>query len=157
MLVSGTPRPLVLALFDSGARVSVVEREGRLVAWIWERAGQHDTRDGVRFRLLADEVWWFDGWVAREYRGRGILRQLMNFHAGECAGAGYTRILLVADVLNRNSLSATTAFGFERVGSLSRISVLGLSLVRAGGTTRIGRWSSAHPLVIASELLLRGE
>lgn len=130
------------------ARAGIIERQGRVVAWNWCESGGHDQYDWLRFILGEEDIWSFDGWVAPEFRGKGLFPKVKGFMAAEYAQAGYTRMFSWIDTLNHNQQRANAQIGGRPVGRIMAVRILGLSVVRLGTSTRIGFWNVRKRLQI---------
>ena len=130
------------------ARAGIVERRGGVVAWNWCESGSHNQYDWLHFLLGEEDVWSFDGWVAPEFRGKGLFPKVKGFMAAEYAQAGYTRMYSWIDTLNHNQQRANAKIGGRPVGRIISFRILGLSVVRLGSSIRIGFWNDRKRLQI---------
>ncbi len=138
------------ARFARGARVAILEQDGRVAAWNWFETEGHDDYDWLRFTLSPDEIWGFNGRVASAFRGRGAFARVRSFAARDLAREGYRRIVSNIDALNRSSLRARAKTGSTALGRFFWIRILGVTLVSLGGAVRIGRWGPRRRLAMAT-------
>ncbi len=148
MAATGDPAASVRKQLEEGARLAVVERGGRIVAYFWCRAGAVDYYDWLRFQLSPTDAWNTYAWVAPELRGQGTHARIRDFaYAGYVRG-GCTRSLSVIDALNRNSIRAAAKVRALPVGHIRFVRVLGLTLVRFDRSVRVGWWGLGRRLVL---------
>ncbi len=139
-----------------GARVAILEQDGRIGAWNWFEAEGHDDYDWLRFTLSPGEIWGFNGRVAPDLRGRAAFARVRGFAARDLAREGNCRIVSNIDALNRSSLRARAKTGSVALGRFFWVRLLGVTLVVLNGRLRIGRWGPQRRLALATEIF-RGE
>lgn len=90
-------------LFEEGARASVIEDEGKIVAYAWWATGTAEQM-GIRFALEPSECFHTVAAVVPDHRGRGLHKFLLQSAAGDLTRTdGYEKFFAVIDNLNRNS------------------------------------------------------
>ncbi len=136
--------------FARGARVAILEQDGRVAAWNWFETDSHDDYDWLRFTLSPGEIWGFNGRVAPAVRGRGAFARVRGFAARDLAREGYRRIVSNIDALNRSSLRARAKTGSAALGRFFWIRALGVTLLRVDGSMRVGRWGPQRRLALAT-------
>jgi L-amino acid N-acyltransferase YncA len=99
----------------------VLESEGRVRAYAY--AALYRTRPAYR-HTAEDSVY-----VARDARGRGFGRMLLERLIGECGTAGYRELVaIIGDSANVGSIRLHAACGFRHVGTLENVGL------------KFGRW-----------------
>ena len=149
MLATGEPAASVRKNFEGGARLAVIERSGRIVAYFWCQTNSVDHIDWLRYRLLPTDVWVVFAWIAAELRGQGMHARISNLVFAEFARGGYTRCLSVVDALNRNVIRAGAKGDASLVGQIWFVRVFGLTFVRIDRAVRIGWWGLGRRLTLS--------
>jgi len=139
-------REKLLARFERGLRVIILELGGEVAGWQWYEDNSHDDFGWLRFKLSAGDIWAFDALVAPDQRGKGIFARMRRFSATELSKAGYRRIVGWHDALNRSSLRARTKTGSRPLGRIYWLRFLTVTCVYDGRSIRIGRWSPRRRL-----------
>jgi hypothetical protein len=138
LLAGERDEPVLRERFARGDRVALIP-DGDLVAYAWYRHGVYD-ENGILFRMPADTVWGYDGWVAEHYRRQGLYTALLRGVSRSLAEEGIHRVLLGIDHLNEPSLRAARAGGRVPIGSIWMLRVLGVSLRREAWAGERPRW-----------------
>jgi ribosomal protein S18 acetylase RimI-like enzyme len=109
-----------------GDRVLLFKHDGTLSAYVWFRTGHFkDEVDGIIYTLPSGTVWLFDGRVDTAHRRKGLYKRLLRAAARDLSEAGYSRIVLAVDYLNRNSVRGHLSVGASVIGRVFVIRVLG--------------------------------
>ncbi|WNM57934.1 GNAT family N-acetyltransferase [Candidatus Nitrospira allomarina] len=109
-----------------GDRVLLFKHDGTLSAYVWFRTGHFkDEVDGIIYTLPSGTVWLFDGRVDTAHRRKGLYKRLLKAAARDLSEAGYSRIVLAVDYLNRNSVRGHLSVGASVIGRVFVIRVLG--------------------------------
>jgi L-amino acid N-acyltransferase YncA len=97
-------------LAERGARhpVSVADLDGRVVGWA--------SLNRFNPRAAYDHVADFSVYVEREWRGKGIGRQLLDRLIEQARAIGYHKMVLAAMAHNSAGLALYSRAGFTRVG-----------------------------------------
>jgi L-amino acid N-acyltransferase YncA len=97
-------------LAERGTRhpVSVADLDGRVVGWA--------SLNRFNPRAAYDHVADFSVYVEREWRGKGIGRQLLDRLVEQARAIGYHKMVLAAMAHNRAGLALYSRAGFTRVG-----------------------------------------
>ena len=123
--------------FTAGARVCTLAERGRLLAYVWFHAPDHDEEDlGVRFSLAPGEIRLFDAMVRADQRGRGLYPRLLEAATRDLAREGVHRTLIAIENANRNSLRAHQAAGAKGIAMVCGLRILGFTFVRHGHSFR---------------------
>ena len=146
VVATGEPVASARKRFDEGARLAVVERGGRFVAYFWCQLGGVDHYDWLRYKFSPTDVWNVYAWVAPELRGQGMHARIRNFAYAEFARTGYSHSLATVDVLNRNSIRAAAKNRTLPVGYIWFIRILGFTLVHFDHSVRVGWWGLGRRL-----------
>ena len=141
---------------ERGAQAGIIEREGRIVAWLWCETNSHNQHDWLCIRLTDGDVWSFDAWVAPELRGQGLGPRIKSFMAAEYAAAGYSRIISWTDSLNRNAQTLNRKIGARPIGRVFALRILRLTLARIGRSSNVGWWSANCRFQISVDRLSSG-
>jgi GNAT superfamily N-acetyltransferase len=129
----------------------VLEEGDEIGAFMWLNPHVLQPSDWLRIELSEDSIAGVFLWVSPERRGTG-LGPLMNRHVShECARAGHVRIVSTVDSLNRNSLRADEKVGYRRIGKILVLRIFGFGGIFCNGMSRLGWWTSKHPLVVPVE------
>ena len=110
-----------------GDRACIKVKDGELLGYAWCSSGAYEDV-GLRFELAADEVWLYDGMVARKHRGHGHYPALLSVLLADLAAEGKTRTLMAVDELNRNSRRVP---GRHPLSRFLVVRIGGVSFVRA--------------------------
>lgn len=132
--------------FERGARPAIVERDGRMIAYEWLQHDSYSEDPWLRLTLSPSDAWSYDSFVPPESRRQGLNKRTNAYLCAECARNGRTRVLGVIILTNQVAMRVHLRRGYEIVGRVFFVRILGLSLVRAAGKTRIGWWTAARPL-----------
>lgn len=98
--------------FARGDRVWLAIESGHLLGYCWFTSEHYlDEASGLEFSVRADETWLYDAMVAKWARGRGIYPRLLASAVNQLARDGKTRVRILVDCLNRNSVRAHLAGG----------------------------------------------
>lgn len=127
--------------------------------WVWGEGDQIDAfmwldsqviqpSHWVRLELSEHEIAGIYVWVSPERRGSGFGPRVNRHVSGECARAGYVRVVSTVDLLNRNSLRADEKVGYERIGKVLVWRILGFGGIFCKGMARAGWWTRKHPLAL---------
>ncbi|NQV20895.1 MAG: hypothetical protein HQ511_05700 [Rhodospirillales bacterium] len=142
--------------FAHGARGTVLERDGELIANNWVVPNHWTAFGWIDFALAPTELYGASSFVAPAYRGHRIHHQTRSFAYGTLAAQGYTRVLTLIETLNRSSLRASAHKPRRSLGTLSYIRFLGLVVLCLNGTWRAGFWSRRRPFTVTHDLLCSG-
>lgn len=95
-------------------------------AYVWFRTGSFkDEVDGIIYTLSSETVWLFDGRVDTAHRRKGLYKRLLRAAARDLSEAGYSRIVLAVDHLNRNSVRGHLSVGAAVIGRVLVVRLLG--------------------------------
>ncbi len=109
-----------------GERVLLIKDEGTLNAYVWFRTGSFkDEVDGIIYTLPSETGWLFDGRVDTAHRRKGLYKRLLRAAARDLSEAGYSRIVLAVDHLNRNSVRGHLSVGAAVIGRVLVVRLLG--------------------------------
>lgn len=139
--------------FAHGARGTILEIDGNLIANNWVIPNHWTCFDWIRFELGPTELYGASSFVAPEYRGRQVHQQTRSFAYGCMAGQGYERVFTLIEALNRSSLRAGAGKPRRYLGYLSYVRVLGLVVFHLNGTWRVGFWNARRPFSLTHDLL----
>lgn len=134
--------------FESGERLAIYEIDGKIVGQNWYSTGVHDHDGWLHFELRPTDVWGYEMWTDKTYRGRGIANRIADFANRHFADGGYDRMIGVIDVLNRNSLRTLEKHGNRNIGRVWFWRCLGFTLIRVDGLAHRGRWNSMRPFAL---------
>jgi len=150
----GKPKEVWEDRFRRGVVTSVLERNGELVGYCCQWAGEYRHRKWIRYLPSPGDTWTIDIWVVPGERGRDIHGRLKRFALAERVEAGYVRALAMIEFSNKRSLRASAKSGGKRLGLILYVRLLRFTLVRARGVLRLGRWSEVRPLTLPVDALL---
>ena len=148
LIATGASPKTARGWFEHGGRVAVIERAGKVLAYYAVRVKHHDEYDWLRIDLSPADIWTQVTWVAPEWCGRGLYPTVRSFALSEYANAGYNRLFAVIDVLNRNSIRASTKRGSVILGRMGFVRVLGFTVVCFGRSVRLGWWGLGRRLTL---------
>lgn len=134
-----------------GVRLWVLFDGADLSAFMWLDTSVIGLTEWVRFQLADDEIAGVFLWVSPERRGTGLGPRINRHISHQYAREGRTRVVSTVDSLNRNSLRADEKVGYERIGKLRAIRILGLCFTSWRGERRLGLWSRRHPITFRVE------
>lgn len=101
-------------LLAQGYPFLVAEIDGRVAGYTY--ASAYRPREGYRF-LVENSIY-----VAKDFRGQGIAKTLMNALIGACTERGYRQMVaVIGDSENHPSIALHKSVGFEHVGLLPNI------------------------------------
>jgi ribosomal protein S18 acetylase RimI-like enzyme len=139
-------------------RVCVARRANNLAGFVWCASRHFDeTELGLRIVLPPHQYWIYSAYVLREYRRRGVYRQLLACVTRDLHHKDpQAQLLLAINPDNRQSVAAHTAFGVQpqvRVFALRLGRIAGCRVKPAGGCrAALNRsWSrdwKRHPLLL---------
>jgi ribosomal protein S18 acetylase RimI-like enzyme len=113
--------------FDLGASLWLIRSNGRLAGYGWTLTGR--TVEPHYFPLSPDDVQFLDFHVFSKYRGRAIDWFLMTHILHTLAAEGLTRAFGEAAEWNHASLSSFKMTPFRQLGTASKITLFGHTLV----------------------------
>lgn len=95
-------------------------RQGEAIAYLWaDGGGSHrEQRFGYKIPLSASELFYYDSFVEPQFRGKGLLRQMLVF-LSEFGNEklGKPRLVATIDMSNLNSRRVHKSLGFAPVAS----------------------------------------
>jgi GNAT superfamily N-acetyltransferase len=125
----GSSKALLLRRFAEGQRCYVAKSEGRIVSgnWVFEKEWKQDDL-GRQFKLADNELYYDGAFTLPEFRGKGIMPYLKTQSISDMKTHSQhkTRALAFILVSNKASLRSTAKVGFERVGRVGWIEILGI-------------------------------
>ncbi len=142
----GWPEPKLRALFERGARVAMLERDGALVGCLWIEPTAHNPYDWLRFNLSPEDLWVIYTWVDPGHRGQRLFGRLRRFIALNCICEGYTRLLSAIGKENTPSLRANAKTPNRILGRILYLRCLGITVLRARGRLDVGWWAVGRQL-----------
>jgi GNAT superfamily N-acetyltransferase len=89
-------------------------------------------------------------YVAPERRGRGLGPRMNELAAHHYRLQGFTRIVSIVDVRNRNALRGDEKVGYRRLDRLVVVRFLGLMVIRVRHRTHVGRWTDERPFLLST-------
>ncbi len=113
--------------FGKGASLWLIKSYDNLAGYGWTLQGS--TVEAHYFRLGQDDVHLFDFHVFTEYRGRGLNPVLVTHILQELATAESGRAFIEAAEWNQAQLSSLTRTPFRRLGSASKLTIFGRTVV----------------------------
>jgi hypothetical protein len=132
--------------FDLGASLWLIKSDDELAGYGWTLQGR--TVGSHYFPLGQDDVHLFDFHIFPQYRGRRmnplLVAHILSNLASECRG----RAFIEAAEWNQAQLSSLTKTPFRRLGSASKLTILGRNVVywtESDKGARLGRVRSALP------------
>lgn len=109
-----------------GDRVLLFRDDETLSAYVWFRTGHFkDEVDGIIYTLPSATVWLYDGRVDTAHRRKGLYKRLLRAAVRDLTEAGYSRIVLAVDYLNRNSVRGHLSVGAAVIGRVLVVRLLG--------------------------------
>lgn len=152
---SDYPKSILRRWFKRGARVWLIEHEGRLLACYWlDGNDRYHLYDWLVIKSEPKDVWVLWWWVAHGYRRQNLAYQIRTPGVLEYARNGFTRMLGAIDAMNRNALRASQKLGWKPIGRLFILRGLGITFVYLGKSLRIGRWDLGHVLELPMDELI---
>lgn len=145
LATSGGDPAELRARFARRGQAAILEEGGKLVAYRWYEPDYQDAYDWLRYVSPPNSVINSLAWVAPESRGQGVFARLKSFSSAEHARNGVRQAIGAIDLLNRNSLKASLRQN-QIFGGFWFVRVLGLTILRAPGYTRIGWWGPGRRL-----------
>ncbi len=95
------------------------------VCWLaFDRYLDQDTETNVE--LSADDVWLYGAWVERQYRGRGIYRDIVSMASEHARRLNKSTFLFAVDFSNHVSRSTHESLGANWIGYVYGVKLLGL-------------------------------
>ena len=127
---------------DNGHRFCGVEVDGRIVHVRVVAVGKaFNGYLDIVFPLSPREVYFYEAYTLPEYRGKSISPAASLWAAGEMRKAGYERVLAFLHPHNRPAIGANTREGFQQVGHIGYVELLGVRRyfywARDGGFERL--------------------
>ena len=125
----GGSKTHLLQRLAEGQRCYVAKSEGRIIAVDWVLEGEFgDSFLGRRFKLADDELYYEGGFTVPEFRGKGIMPQMVAQSVSDIKThcQHKTRGLAFIEASNKASLRTTTRMGFKRVGRVGFVEIFGV-------------------------------
>jgi GNAT superfamily N-acetyltransferase len=113
--------------FNLGASLWLIKSGGRLAGYGWTLRGT--TVEPHYFRVAKNDAHLFDFQVFAEYRGQGMNPLLVNYILQSLAKSGVVRAFIEAAEWNHAQLSSLTKTPFRRLGSASKLTIFGRTIV----------------------------
>jgi GNAT superfamily N-acetyltransferase len=112
----------ILARLAAGNRCYAALCNGEIasVSWIAEKQGYLELI-GYRFPLEPDEIYVFDSFTAKKYRGKRIHSALYSRLLQHYKTTGYRAVISLIVPENRSNITARTRTGFKQTGSVLRL------------------------------------
>ncbi len=127
-----TPREVFETFFDDDQTCYVVRHQGKTIAYFWAFRRHYllsfDEREdqSVTLTLDDDEVFFGNGFIAEEYRLKGIFPTVLNFIAAQFPKG--TRLFSSVDPINSGSLRAHISYGFTSMVDVVCLGIAGCRL-----------------------------
>jgi hypothetical protein len=153
LMQRGLSRAEIDRFFSHGARGTILEIDGELIANNWAVPKQWACFDWIGFDLASDEIYGASSFVAPSHRGQRIHHQTRNFLYGSLATEGYQRSITLIETLNKSSLRASAGKPRQYHGHLSYVRVLGLVVYKLNGRWGAGFWNKSHPLMLTYDMV----
>lgn len=148
LIALGIDRKQIITAFESGCRIALCERDGKILAHHWIATDRHVEGGWLAFRIGPKCCMGTWIWVAPEERGNGLAQRLSMFKRNQMAAEGYTKTVGLIDVRNNSSHRSAAKLGSKPEERLSYLHILGFTLVRHGKSRRFGFWHAGRPLEI---------
>lgn len=126
-----TMRAARVRWLQDGARCFLAKRDGQVIgsSWYTTRHTYYEPYLKRELELSPDESYVWGNYCMPEWRGRGIIPQLMDYAMNQLAAENCKRELLgIVRSSNRSSLRALAKSGWERVGRIGFIEAFGFRL-----------------------------
>lgn len=116
--------------FARSDRAWLAIESGHLLGYCWFTSERYlDEASGLEFSVRADEAWLYDAMVAKRARGRGIYPRLFASAVKQLAHEGTTRVRILVDCMNRNSVRAHLAGGAKRERVIRTLTIGGVRIL----------------------------
>jgi hypothetical protein len=109
-----------------GDRAVILLVERKLIGVLWIATGEYrDWDTGLQIELEPNQAWMYGAWVHRQFRGKKLYSQMIQFVSGELLRAGQSEMLFAIDWSNGHSQYIHSSYGAVRVGKMFGIRMFG--------------------------------
>lgn len=112
-------------LINDGSLLVTALNNGKIMGYVCISFNPTD-RWGSKLNLNSDEVWEHDAFIEFECRGGDLFSTLITYIAAVLRKRGYVSILSTVQPKNIPSIKAHTKCGFEKIGEVRQLRILGL-------------------------------
>ncbi|WP_424565408.1 GNAT family N-acetyltransferase [Thiogranum longum] len=105
------------------------------VSWIAEKQGYLEMI-GYRFPLESDEIYMFDSFTAKRYRGKRLVPALYSRLTEHYRAGGYRTVITLIVPENKSNITSRTRSGFKQTGSVTQLKLGSFCWYRFHGECR---------------------